>query len=189
MSKGFPIIRLALALLALGVFGAVSTFSAPSNASRLAKTGHRESDTLKGLTCPKVDYGEGESTTRRNARSRHTVVPSGSEAVLLCRYFGLGPTVESQARNGKLESQRLIRRQSFVRLLAREFNDFRPMHGTYSCPETREGHINAVFSYTGEPNVVVQADFSGCWTVYNGFGQGGWINSRLAKRLKYLTER
>jgi len=189
MRRGFPNIRLALALLALGVFAAVSTFSAPSNASRSVKIGHRESDALKGLTCPKIDFGEGESTTRRNARSRHTVVPSGAEAVLLCRYFGLGSLVESQARDGKLESKRLIRRRSFVRLLAREFNDFRPMLGTYSCPETREGHVNAVFSYAGEPSVVVQADFSGCWTAYNGFGQGGWINPQLAQRLKHLTER
>jgi hypothetical protein len=188
MRKGFPTIGLVLALLALGVFVGVSPFSASSNASRSVKTMHRESDALKALACPRVDYGEGESTTRRNARSRHTVAPSGSQAVLLCRYFGLGSTIESQARVGKLQSKRLIRRRSFVRLLAHEFNDFRPMHGTYSCPETREGHINAVFSYAGEPNVVVQANFSGCWTAYNGFGQGGWINSRLAQRLKNLTE-
>ncbi len=181
MRKGFPIIGLVLALLALGVLVAVSPISASSNVSRSVKAGHRESDTLDGLACPRVDYGEGESTTRHNARSRHTVVPSGSEAVLLCRYFGLGPTVESQAREGKLESKRLIRRQSFVRLLAREFNDFRPMHGTYSCPDTREGHINAVFSYTGEPNVVVQADFSGCWTAYNGFRQGAGSTRGLRK--------
>ena len=108
--------------------------------------------------------------------------------MLLCRYFGLGHTQESQVREGKLESKRLIRRRSFVRLLAREFNDFQPMHGTYSCPVTLEGHINALFSYPAEPTAVVEASFSGCRTAYNGFRQGGWINSHLAQRLTHLTK-
>lgn len=183
--KGLRILGLGLAGLAVAVF-VIPIFSAASNASRSEGAVRRTIGDPR-LACPKVDYGEGESTTRQNARSRHIVVPRGPETVLLCRYFGLGPTLESQAREGKLESRRLIRRRLFVRLLAREFNDFRPMHGTYSCPETLEGHINALFSYTAEPTVVVEANFSGCWTAYNGFGQGGWINFRLARRLMHLT--
>lgn len=172
--------------MAVVVF-ATPIVSAASNTSRPGRALQRAPRARQELACPKVDYGEGESTTRQNARSRHIVVPRGSETVLLCRYFGLGPTRESQAREGKLESKRLIERRSFVYLLAHEFNDFRPMHGTYSCPVTFEGHINAFFSYAAEPTVVVEADFSGCWTSYNGFRQGGWINLQLARRLMRLT--
>ncbi len=183
-----------LRILVLGVGGLaiaalmIPIFSAASHTSRPEGALSQIIDDRPELACPKIDYGEGESTTRQNARSRHIVVPKGSATVLLCRYFGLGHTRESQARQGKLESTRLIGRRSFVRLLAREFNDFRPMHGTYSCPVTLEGHINAWFSYPAEPTVVVEASFSGCWTVYNGFRQGGWINLQLARKLMHLTK-
>jgi hypothetical protein len=187
MGKGLRILGLGLAGLAVAAF-AIPIFSAASNASRPGDVLSRTIDDRQELSCPKTDNGEGESTTRKNARSRHIVVPKGSETVLLCRYFGLGHTQESQARQGKLESTRLIERRSFVRLLAREFNDFRPMHGTYSCPVTGEGHINALFGYPAEPTVVVEASFSGCWTAYNGFRQGGWINLQLARRLMHLTK-
>lgn len=186
MGKGLRILALGVASVAVVVF-ATPIVSAASNTSRPGRALQRAPRARQELACPKVDYGEGESTTRQNARSRHIVVPRGSETVLLCRYFGLGPTRESQAREGKLESKRLIERRSFVYLLAHEFNDFRPMHGTYSCPVTFEGHINAFFSYAAEPTVVVEADFSGCWTSYNGFRQGGWINLQLARRLMRLT--
>lgn len=187
MGKGLRIFGLGLAGLAIAIF-AIPIFSAASTASRPGVALSRTIGDRQELSCPKVDYGEGESTTRKNARSRHIVVPKGSETVLLCRYFGLGPTHESEAREGELESTRLIERRSFVHLLAREFDDFRPMHGTYSCPETLEGHINALFRYPAEPTVVVEASFSGCWTAYNGFGQGGWINLQLARRLMHLTK-
>jgi hypothetical protein len=189
MRDGFRSFALVSALVVVGVIAAVSIFAAPSTASRSEKMGHRESDGVEGPKCPTTDYGEGEATTRENARSRHTVVPGGAATVLLCRYFGLGSTLESQARDGRLETARLIRRRPLVRLLAREFDDFRPMHGAFSCPETLEGHIDALFTFPAEPPVVVEADFSGCWTAYNGFGQGGWIDSRLARRLKRLTRR
>ncbi len=182
MGQGLRILGVGLGILILGIF------SAASNASRPREGLLRTVDARQELACPRVDYGEGESITRKNARSRHIVVPKDPQTVLLCRYFGLGHTQESQARQGKLESSRLIKRRSFVRLLAREFDDFRPMHGTYSCPVTGEGHINAFFSYPSEPTVAVEASFSGCWTAYNGFRQGGWINLHLARRLMHLTK-
>ena len=150
-------VLLGLCLLAAVIFGSVKVFDRYEGEGRSPyekvedefEQERVESGDPQRLSCPRVDHGEGESATRQNARSRHVVVPSGSEAVLLCRYFGLGPTLKSQAHGGELQSKRLIRRRSFVRLLAREFNDFRPMHGTYSCPVTLEGHINALFSYIG----------------------------------------
>jgi hypothetical protein len=141
-------------------------------------------------SCHATNWGEGEALIRRNAASRHEVVPPGPEELLLCRYWGYGieQTKETQARAGRLAVERRLHRRSLVRALARHFNRTRPAYGTYSCPFDEGANLYSVFSYADQPNVVVETELSGCGFADNGFGQGGFPPLRLVDRLERLTQ-
>jgi len=141
-------------------------------------------------SCRPANYGEGEALIRRNAASRHVLVPPGPREMLLCRYWGYGTnqTKKTRARAGKLAVKRRLLRLSLVRALARRLDRSRPAHGEYSCPSGESANLYAVFSYAFEPNVVVEVHLSGCRFAYNGFGQAGFTPPRLLHRLERLTK-
>jgi hypothetical protein len=139
--------------------------------------------------CKKTDYGEGENTTKGNARSRYKTVPDGSIELRLCRYWGSGSGSQPQARPGRFEASRLIRRQGFVRSTARELNHLVPFpKAPHSCPADDGEHLYAAFRYPHEPEVVVEVRLSGCVSAVNGFGNGGLLKHRIRHRLEHLTE-
>jgi hypothetical protein len=142
-------------------------------------------------SCRPKNYGEGEATIRRNAKSRSVLVPSAPTTVLLCRYWGFGDlkghqTPQTQARAGKLASERRLTRQSLVRLLARGFDQGRgPGNGSYNCPSDDGSNIVSEFAYADEPNVVVETSIWGCGFSTNGFGNAAftlpWVHDRLLR--------
>lgn len=140
-------------------------------------------------SCRPTNYGEGEALVRRNAASRHVLVPRGPREVLLCRYWGLGidQTEETQARAGKLAVERRLSRNSLSHTLAREFDRTERAHGTYSCPSDEGANIYSVLSYADQPIVVVETHLSGCRFSSNGFGRAAFTPARLLRRLKRLT--
>jgi hypothetical protein len=118
-----------------------------------------------------------------NPRSDHILVPPFAQQVMLCRYFGSG-------RHYRLAGAHLIRTNSKVAILTREFDGLKPStsHGYHSCFFDDGAALYAIFSYEGEPEVPVRVKLSGCESASNGrYFRGFPMTTRLTQRLMRLT--
>lgn len=147
------------------------------------------------LKCPKVAYSEGEQARKdQNPRARAQFVPSGPVSLQLCRYWGFGSlshqTPQTQARAGKLESQRFFSRPGTARSFAHAFNQLADgLRGLHSCPADEGASMSVTFGYPGqEPEVPVEVHLSGCREAINGrYETSKWTTPSLRHRLEELT--
>lgn len=142
-------------------------------------------------SCPKKALEEGgEAATNRNTRSHASLVPSQPDELLLCRYYGFGmdQTPKTQARAGKLDAERLLRRLGVVRSIGKVFNDLPqlPRHGAISCPSDEGAMLYAIFYYASEHVVPVEVHLSGCRFAANGQARTVAMSPRLLNRLARL---
>lgn len=177
-----------VALLALA---SAATLSACAN-SGASSTSPDQAQALPA-SCSKKVLDEGaEAATNRNARSHDSLVPSGPDELLLCRYYGFGvnQTPRTQARAGKLEAERLLSSRSIAHSVGREFDHLPRLsgHGAISCPADEGARLYAIFHYANEPPVPIEVNLSGCRFARNGRGLGVSMSSRLLYRLEGLTQ-
>lgn len=179
-----------LPLVALLALTSATALSACAN-SDASSASPNQAEVLPA-SCPKKVLEEGaEAATNRNARSHDSLVPSGPDELLLCRYYGFGvnQTPKTQARAGKLEAERLLRRRGIVRSIGKSFDHLPQLsgQGAISCPADEGARLYAIFHYANEPSVPVEINLSGCRFARNGRGRGVAMNPQLLNRLESLT--
>jgi len=113
-----------------------------------------------------------------------SIVETGAQKVVLCRYFGL-----SQSKlSGTLANRHVIISRPIIASLSHQLNGLIPFpSGTQNCPADNGAAIYALFSYPGGPRSVVEIDLNGCRVVSNGVS-GPWrLTARLRGRLIKLV--
>jgi len=179
-----------LPLVALLALASAAALSACANSD--ASSASPDQAEALPASCPKKVLDEGaEAATNRNARSHDSLVPSGPDELLLCRYYGFGvnQTPKTQARVGKLEAEPLLRSRGIVRSIGRAFDHLPQLsgHGAISCPADEGATLYAIFHYANEPLVPVEVNLSGCRFAGNGRGREVAMSPRLLGRLESLT--
>jgi hypothetical protein len=148
--------------------------------------------------CPRRVLTEGaEAKSDENPRADTAPVPMAPNELQLCRYYGFGSfghqTRKTQARVGKLRTERVLRKGADVRSIAREFDALREFpKGPIRCPADEGARLYAIFSYgtEGEPSVPVEVSLSGCRGASNGRTKRAvFTTPALLTRLETLTRR
>lgn len=173
---------ISLLLTSVAGFGALSPHPDPSHSFRAEKRTVSEQ-----LDCvPRFHADSGSVATRRNARSRDVVVPSGAASLVVCRYRGLPASGDHSdiAKTGKLIRERRSSNSKFVSSVAKQFDRSRPAERTYYCPNSNGASIYTVFQYHSQPDVIVETELSGCRFSFNGFRVGGFTSPSLLHRLE-----
>jgi hypothetical protein len=115
-------------------------------------------------TCPLAKPSPSPVASRPGTAT--VLVPSGADALLLCRYSGLnGP-----GRAGRLTRRRLVTTAPIVERLARELDAIAPTppDAVFSCPADDGSEILAEFEYRAGAADPVTVDLTGCTTAING---------------------
>lgn len=170
------------ALLVLGAAGAATASTLARSAS---SSGRSNLARVADRVCPGYDTHAMIST---NNGAGTTLVPSGAQQVLLCRYSGVGP---DRAAAMRLLAHRLVADRATVARLAGELNELKPLTATVACPADSGAAIVAIFRYLplAKADDPVTVGLSGCLLVTNGHVRRAALSSpgpRLVSQLQSL---